>query len=135
MRAVAGGSIQPSSRVARSEAILFTELDDTVVMMDTRKGRYYELDPVGARTWALLESEPRVAEVCDALAAEYDVDPDTCRDDVLAFLDELADHGVIRVWRPDGREGDGGVANEHTTKRAANRSADTPPGEGGGKRV
>lgn len=90
-------SIQPSTQVARSDAILFTELGDTVVMMDTRVGRYYELDAVGARIWALIEPGPRVAELCEAVAAEYDVDRDTCRDDVLAFLDELGDLGAIRV--------------------------------------
>lgn len=97
MNIAVGASIHPSSRVARSEAILFTELGDTVVMMDTREGRYYELDAVGARIWALIEAGPRVAELCEAVAAEYDVDRDTCRDDVLAFLGELRDLGAIRV--------------------------------------
>ena len=93
-----------SSRVVRSEAILFTELDDTVVMMDTRKGRYYELDAVGARIWALIEPGPRVAELCEAVAAEYDVDRDTCRADVVAFLDELGGLGAIEVRGSDESE-------------------------------
>ena len=49
MNTAAGTSIQPSSRVARSDANIFTELDDTVVMMDVDEGRYYGLAPVRAR--------------------------------------------------------------------------------------
>lgn len=86
-----------TSLAARNEALIFTELDDTVVMMDADEGRYYELDPVGARIWALLETARPVAEVCDALVAEYEVAPDTCRADVLAFLEEAAGRGIIRL--------------------------------------
>ena len=93
-------SIELSARVTRNEAIVFTELDDTIVMMDVEEGRYYELDAVGARVWTLLESGPRVGEVCDALVGEYEVAPGTCREDVLGFLEELNDLGVVRV-RPE----------------------------------
>ena len=90
-----------SSRVSRSDGVVFTGLDDTVVMMDVEEGRYYELDPVGARIWALLEPGPRVAEVCGVLAGEYEVAPETCRDEVCAFLDELDRLGVVRVRPSD----------------------------------
>lgn len=85
-----------SARVARSDAIVFTELDDTVVMMDVEEGRYYELDPVGASVWALLERAASVAEVCEALGQQYEVDPETCREDVRGFLEELGRLGVVR---------------------------------------
>lgn len=89
--------IDIDARVARSSDIIFTELDDTVVMMDVEKGRYYELDPVGASIWALLESEVRVSKVCDSLAEQYDVRPETCRRDVREFLGELRELGIVRV--------------------------------------
>ena len=90
-------SFKPSSRVARSDAIVFTEFEDATVMMDAEVGSYYELNAVGARVWALAEFRPRVAEVCAALAAEYGVAPGTCADEVRAFLDELLRLEVIRM--------------------------------------
>ena len=90
-------SFKPSSRVARSDAIVFTEFEDATVMMDAEVGSYYELNAVGARVWALAELRPRVAEVCAALAAEYGVAPGTCADEVRAFLDELLRLEVIRM--------------------------------------
>ena len=90
-------NIDPSSMVARNEAIVFTDLDDTVVMMDVDEGQYYELDPIGARIWTLIEAARPVAEICDALAGEYDVDPDTCRHDTLEFLQTASEHRLVRV--------------------------------------
>ena len=58
---------QLTARVVRSEAITFTELDDTVVMMDVGEGLYYELDPVGVSIWALLGRARSAEEVCEAL--------------------------------------------------------------------
>lgn len=92
------------TRLARNDAIVFTELDDTIVMMDVEEGRYYELDPVGARVWALLESGPSVAAICDALLAEYEVTPETCREDILGFLEELKDLKVVLVQPEAGRK-------------------------------
>ncbi|MCY4598785.1 MAG: PqqD family protein [Acidobacteria bacterium] len=94
--------VEPSSRITRSEAIIFSELDDAVVMMDAEAGSYYELDPVGSRIWALAQSRPRVADVCAALVAEYEVAPDTCADEVRAFLEELRRREVVRVLSENG---------------------------------
>ena len=94
-------SIQPSSRVARSEAIVFTELHDTVVMMDVEEGRYYELDRVGARIWGLIESRTRIAEVSEALVLEYDVTAEACRDEVGTFLGELNRLEIVQVRQRD----------------------------------
>ena len=55
------------STVQRNGEILFTDLDDTVVMMDPDKGTYYELDTVGTRIWSLLDTGRSVKELCDLL--------------------------------------------------------------------
>ena len=106
-----GASVEPSSRVARSDPIIFTELDDTVVMMDVEEGRYYELDAMGARVWALAESGPRTAEICAALVAEYEVAPDRCGNEVRAFLNELCRLAVMRILPEDGKIE---IANDET---------------------
>jgi hypothetical protein len=115
-------SIQLSSRVVRSEAIDFTRIDDTVVMMDVDKGRYYELDPVGTRVWALIEPGQRVGEVCEALVAEYEVAPAVCGDDVSAFLDRLLRLAVIGT-----RPGDDEIANDDSQGVAATPSGSARP--------
>ena len=86
-----------TSQVSRNEAIVFTDLDDTIVMMDVDEGQYYELDPVGARIWGLLETARSASDLCDALVAEFDVAPDTCRHDTLEFLQAAGAMRIVHV--------------------------------------
>ena len=86
-----------SSIAARNEAIVFTDLDDTIVMMNVDEGQYYELDPIAAKIWTLIEAPRAVDDICNALAGEYDVDPDTCRQDTLEFLQTASENGIVRM--------------------------------------
>lgn len=85
---------------AHNAAILFTDLDDAVVMMVPDQGRYCELDPVGTRIWTLLETARPVADVCDVLVGEYDVTLDACRCDVLDFLARASELGIFELQPP-----------------------------------
>ena len=87
-------AVDPTCLISRNEAIVFTDLDDTIVMMDVNEGKYYELDQIGARLWSLLETGRSVADLCDALSTEFDVDPDTCLRDTLEFLQTA---GTLRI--------------------------------------
>ena len=93
--------IGPGSVVERNEAIVFTEIDGAVVMMDVDEGRYFELDEIGGRIWALIESGASVATICEALLTEYEVAADVCQRDVLEFVAEARDLGVIRIPATD----------------------------------
>ncbi|MGY2875590.1 hypothetical protein ACVW00_002780 [Marmoricola sp. URHA0025 HA25] len=66
------------------------EMDGELVMMGLEQGEYYGLRDVAASLWQHL-SEPRTTEqLCGLVADEYDVTSEACREDVVAFLDELA---------------------------------------------
>ena len=90
-------AVGPTSVVSRNDAIVFTDLDDTIVMMDVDEGQYYELDQVGAYIWTLLETSRTAADLCDALDAKFDVDPDTCRRDTLEFLQTASSMRIVHV--------------------------------------
>ena len=90
-------NVSPDAVLRRNTGIIFTDLDDTVVMMDADRGRYYELDPIGTRIWTLLETERSVTEVCEILLGEYDVTPEVCRRDVLAFVERAGELGIVET--------------------------------------
>ena len=83
--------------VRRSEAMLFNNIGDEVVMMDIEQGSYYGLEKVAARIWALTEQPASVASLCDWLTAEYDVTEETCRQEVSAFVGELVNRGIVNI--------------------------------------
>lgn len=86
-----------ASIIQRSEGILVSEIDHEVVMMSVETGTYAGLDAIGSEIWRLLESPCRVSEICDRLVERYEVERDRCEGDVLAFLNELASDGTIRI--------------------------------------
>ena len=74
---------------------LSTTLDGDTYVLELSKGMYFELNDVAGRVWELLREPTTIAEVSRRIAAEYDVEPDRCIDDVRAFGVTLADEGLI----------------------------------------
>ena len=73
----------------RSGAPLARQLEDETVMFHPQLGKYFALDPVGSRVWALLEQPLTVPQLCAQLTSEFDVDMATCVADVSALIEEL----------------------------------------------
>ncbi|MFV2103511.1 PqqD family protein [Micromonospora sp. LOL_024] len=81
----------------RSSAALTAAVNDEIVMLDPEQGAYFGLSPVASRIWELIAEPATVEGICAALHTEYGVEPDTCRHDVTAFLDDLAGARLITV--------------------------------------
>jgi hypothetical protein len=91
-------TLSGSSIIVASEGQVHCDLGGEAVILDLRSGVYYGLNnDVGARIWHLLQKETTVSEVLDALLAEYDVEPNRCKYELLALLGNLADRGLIEV--------------------------------------
>jgi hypothetical protein len=90
-------SIAPETVVVRSAEPLTARVDDEVVMLDTRQGCYFGLDRTGSAIWDLLDAPRSVDDLCRALVERYEVPPETCRAEVVSFLTELADAGLVEV--------------------------------------
>jgi hypothetical protein len=83
--------------VRRKGDWLSAMVGDELVMMSAERGNYLGLSPVGARIWELIEKPLETDELCAKLLAEFDVDAETCRTEVMQFLEELAGNGAVEV--------------------------------------
>ena len=90
-------TITGSSTVVATPEQVSCDLEGEVAILNLSSGVYYGLDPVGARIWTLLREPTTVRAVRDALAAEYDVDPDRCERDLVALLEDLVTAGLVEV--------------------------------------
>jgi hypothetical protein len=85
--------------VARRADPLSAPIDGELVMLDVDRAVYFGLERIGRRIWELLE-EPRPAgALCETLQAEFDVAPERCQADVLAFLEEMERAQLVEVRR------------------------------------
>jgi len=90
-------AIQMDSIVARDDKIFFHTADDEAVMMSLERGEYYHTNPVGTRLWGLLETPKKVSDLCELLLLDYKVTPEQCAQEVLLFLNQLAEKGIIKL--------------------------------------
>jgi hypothetical protein len=79
---------------------LSARVGDEIMMMSAEKGNYLGVNEVGARIWELIETPSNLDAVCAALQREFVIEPDICRSEVEAFLEQMEKHGAVAVTRP-----------------------------------
>ena len=92
-----GAAISERSIVTLAKHQVAAELADEFVVLDVNAGVYYSLENVGARIWSLIQEPRSVRDIRDHLVAEFDVDPQRCERDLQAFLQSLAEKGLLHV--------------------------------------
>lgn len=75
--------------------VMARQVGAETVILDLASGTYFGLDPVGARIWALLGEGRTLAQVCDAMQAEYDVSRAEIERDVLNLAEQLHTQQLI----------------------------------------
>ena len=68
---------------------------DETVLLDLASGMYFGLDGVGRRIWESISSGQNLGEAADAIVAEYDVDRERARQDVMEFANTLLERGLL----------------------------------------
>jgi hypothetical protein len=72
-------------------------LDDEAVILSLKKGVYFSLNPCGNRIWSLIQKPVKVGKIRDTLLEEFDIDKETCEEDLLSLLRDLNQEGLIVV--------------------------------------
>lgn len=83
--------------IIRTNKALVSSIEDELVMFDVNAGQYYGLNNVATAVWNHLETEKTVNELAQTLTAEFDISVDECRQELLEFLPELEEKGLIEV--------------------------------------
>ena len=86
-----------NSVVTVSKDLVTADLGEEIAILCLENGVYYGLDAVGARIWDLIQEPKRVGEVRDSILAEYDVEPDRCKSELLDLLEELANQVLVEI--------------------------------------
>jgi hypothetical protein len=78
-----------------SPEVMARDLGDEVVLLHATSGKYFGLDPVGARVWQLLAAGGSLEAAIEALSFEYDVSVNQLDADLRALAQELAGQGLL----------------------------------------
>jgi hypothetical protein len=95
--------LEPSTVVKQSPRQVSCNLNEEVAILDLDQALYFGLEGVGAHIWAELERPRSVAEICRSIAESFDVGEADLEADVLKFLQQLQEVGLIETIPPEGR--------------------------------
>ncbi len=88
-------TITEQTVVSRVEDLVSSQLEGEAVILNLESGIYYGLNEVGAYVWQRLDTPQAVADLQAAILAEYEVEPERCRRELLALLAEMAEAGLV----------------------------------------
>lgn len=91
------GKVKTDMVVVQAEGLPSTYIGDEIAFMSIKNSKYYGLDSVGTRIWALIEQPRQISEVVDELLKEYDVERTTCEDNVLELMERLLEEDLIHI--------------------------------------
>jgi Coenzyme PQQ synthesis protein D (PqqD) len=88
----------PAVLLRRSPGLAARDMDGRTVMMDTRRGSYFALDPVGSAVWDLLAKPASVEQLVAHIAQSFGApDPAALRRDLREFLGEMLAEGLVEM--------------------------------------
>jgi hypothetical protein len=77
--------------------VLIQELQGESVLLNVQTGRYFGLDEVGTRMWAVLTASGSLRAAFETLLAEYDVDEQQLQQDLRTLVEKLVEHGLLEL--------------------------------------
>jgi hypothetical protein len=90
-------TIDLSAVVVRRPGVLSAPVDDEIVLFNSERNNYIGLDHVGRAVWELIKTPQRVADVCRLLTDEFDATSAEMSPDVVAFMNQMAEEGIVHV--------------------------------------
>lgn len=89
--------INIKSTISKNQEILTTEIENELGLLNISSGVYYSLNATGKVIWDLLNDPVPVNSLISQIRNNYDVDEETCREDVFEILNHMYKNRLIRV--------------------------------------
>jgi hypothetical protein len=91
----------PQSRVSRAKEVMFSQLDDELLAIDSQAGFCYSLNETAGLIWEMMAEPITLKEICTRLQEKFDVDEKDCLSDVTALLQGLYQAELVKVSHED----------------------------------
>lgn len=90
-------TISSSDIVSQLEGLIVSDMDGEKVMLSIENGKYYNLGETGGEIWECMKNPISIQNLIQSLVKEYDVKEHECSEQVLKFIDCLAEEGLVKI--------------------------------------
>jgi hypothetical protein len=94
---MSSAALADNAIVSRKPTLIAADVADEAILLDVDSGYFFQLNKTAARIWGLVEQPLPVAELCGEMGKAFAVDPAECRSDVIAFVADMRDRGLLVV--------------------------------------
>lgn len=84
-----------NEKVVQGKGNIVSEMGGEKVMLSIENGKYYNLGEIGGGIWDLMQEPIKVDQVVSILISKYDVEQTECEEQVISFLNQLNEEGLI----------------------------------------
>ncbi len=89
-------------KISRNPNFIFRIIVDDAILVPIRKNvadldALFTLNELGAIIWQELEEPQTFEALMDKILDEYDIDPDTLRQDLLSYLEDMLRIDALRM--------------------------------------
>lgn len=82
-------------KLSRNPEVLYSKIEGESVLMSVANGSYYKLSEVATCIWELLQEPATASDVVAHLTEQYEVSRERCTEEVMHFLDQLVQSGLV----------------------------------------
>lgn len=88
-----------NTEVLLSPSSVLCSTNGSTVIFHAKKGRYYIFNDVASRMLTILTESKQVSllSLCNTLISEFDVDEETCREEITSFINDLRRKDIIQL--------------------------------------
>ena len=83
--------------VSASPHQVYTTLGSEAVVLELQASKYFGMNDVGTAVWDFLQQPREVSNVIEHIVNNYDVSADQAEVEILGFLQNLVDKGLVVV--------------------------------------
>lgn len=87
--------MQLDAKLSIPPQVMSRLVGDETVILDLASGVYFGLDGVGKRIWESVAEGHSLGETATIVAAEFEVDEEQARADLITFAGDLVERGLL----------------------------------------
>lgn len=88
------------SQIKQNNSIYTSSIDHEAVMLNVELGKYFGMNSIASDIWNKLKTPMSVSSLVQSLSSEYDITAAECQADIVPFIEQLIDNGLIELEIP-----------------------------------
>jgi len=85
------------SNVTLLESVFLQEVDDEIILLETKSEEYFSLNETGGIFYTVLKDEANLAKAMQELQEYFDISEEQLQADLFAFVHALEQKGLVAL--------------------------------------